>query len=61
MYSKIWDYLIRLIIITFAAVSTYSTNFSIRVLMLFVAFVLFEFHDEFAKKRDKDTKPIDKL
>ena len=61
MYSKIWDNLIRLIIITFAAVSTYSTNFSIRVLMLFVAFVLFELHDEFAKKRDKDTKPIDKL
>ena len=61
MYSKIWDYLIRLTIITFAAVSTYSTSFSIRVLMLFVAFVLFELHDEFAKKRDKDTKPIDKV
>lgn len=61
MYSKIWDYLTRLIIIAFAAGSTYPTNFSVRVLMLFVAFILFELHDEFAKKRDKDSKPIDKV
>ena len=61
MYSKIWDYLTRLIIIAFAAGSTYPTNFSVRVLMLFVAFILFELHDEFAKKRDKDSKSIDQV
>ena len=61
MYSKIWDYLTRLIIIAFAAGSTYPTNFSVRVLMLFVAFILFELHDEFTKKRDKDSKPIDQV
>ena len=61
MYSKIWDYLTRLIIIAFAAGSIYPTNFSVRVLMLFVAFILFVLHDEFAKKRDKDSKSIDQV
>lgn len=61
MYSKIWDYLTRLIIIAFAAGSTYPTNFSVRVLMLFAAFILFELHDEVAKKRDKNSKPIDQV
>lgn len=61
MYSKIWDYLTRLTIIAFAAGSTYPTNFSVRVLMLFAAFILFELHDEFAKKRDKNSKSIDQV
>lgn len=61
MYNKIWEYLTRLVIIAFAAGSTYPTNFSVRVFMLFIAFVLFELHDEFAKKRDKESKPIDQV
>ena len=54
MYNKVWDYLTRLAIITLAAGSAYSTIFSVRVVMLFIAFVLFELQDEFAKKIDKD-------
>lgn len=61
MYNKIWDYLTRLVIIALAAGSIYPTNFSLRVLMLFAAFILFVLHDEFAKKRDKDSKPIDQV
>ena len=61
MYNKIWDYLTRLVIIALAAGSSYPTNFSVRVLMLFIAFILFELQDEFAKKRDKDSKPIDQV
>lgn len=61
MYNKIWDYLTRLVIIALAAGSTYPTNFSLRVVMLFIAFILFELQDELAKKIDKDAKPIDKV
>lgn len=55
MYSKIFDYLTHLIIISLAAVSTCPSNFLVRVLMLFVAFILFGVHDELAKNRDKNT------
>ena len=61
MYSKIWDYLTRLIIIAFAAGSTWPTIFFVRVLMLFIAFILFELHDEFVKKRDNESNPIDQV
>ena len=54
MYNKIWDYLTRLTIIALSAGSAYSTIFSVRVVMLFIAFVLFELQNEFAKKIDKE-------
>lgn len=61
MYSKFWDYLVRLVIIALAAGSTFPTNFTVRVIMMFAAFILFELRDELAKNRDKKSKPIDQV